>query len=88
MAAPHTITTSPANRHIEISLAGVKLADLRVDLVEQLGDTTMVYASTLRGQALTIALEGQRHIEAGSMIPTYIDPNRYHVFGPDGLALP
>jgi multiple sugar transport system ATP-binding protein len=68
--------------------AGVKLADLRVDLVEQLGDTTMVYASTQRGQALTIALEGQRRIEAGTTIPTYIDPNRYHVFGPDGLALP
>jgi uncharacterized protein (DUF427 family) len=27
MAAPHTITTSPANRHIAISLAGVKLAE-------------------------------------------------------------
>jgi multiple sugar transport system ATP-binding protein len=67
--------------------AGVKLADLRVDLVEQLGDTTMVYASTMRGQPLTIALEGQRQIAPGSTIPTYIDPVRYHVFGPDGLAL-
>jgi multiple sugar transport system ATP-binding protein len=67
--------------------AGVKLADLKVDLVEQLGDTTMVYASTMRGQPLTIALEGQRHIAPGTMVPTYIDPTRYHVFGPDGLAL-
>jgi multiple sugar transport system ATP-binding protein len=33
--------------HIGLTDAsGVKLADLRVDLVEQLGDTTMVYAST------------------------------------------
>ena len=67
--------------------SGVKLADLRVDLVEQLGDMTMVYASTMRGQPLTIALEGQRHIAPGTMLPTYIDPNRYHVFGPDGRAL-
>ena len=67
--------------------SGVKLADLKVDLVEQLGDTTMVYASTLRGQPLTIALEGQRHIAPGTMVPTYIDPTRYHVFGPDGRAL-
>ncbi|HVY52329.1 MAG TPA: ABC transporter ATP-binding protein [Devosia sp.] len=67
--------------------AGVKLADLKVDLVEQLGDTTMVYASTMRGQPLTIALEGQRQIAPGSMIATYIDPDRYHVFGPDGVAL-
>jgi multiple sugar transport system ATP-binding protein len=47
----------------------------------------MVYASTMRGQPRTIALEGQRHIAPGTMVPTYIDPTRYHVFGPDGLAL-
>ena len=47
---------------------------------------TIVWA--WRRQSLTIALEGQRQIEAGTTIPTFIDPNRYHVFGPDGLALP
>jgi multiple sugar transport system ATP-binding protein len=47
----------------------------------------MVYASTMRGQPLTIALEGQRHIEPGTTVATYIDPARYHVFGEDGLAL-
>jgi multiple sugar transport system ATP-binding protein len=67
--------------------SGVRLADLKVDLVEQLGDMTMVYASTKRGQPLTIALEGQRHIAPGTVVPTYIDPARYHVFGPDGRAL-
>jgi len=67
--------------------AGVKLADLRVDLVEQLGDATMIYASTMRGQPLTIALEGQRNIAPGTMVPTYIDPGRYHIFGPDGVAI-
>jgi multiple sugar transport system ATP-binding protein len=83
------ITFGIRPEHIGITEAsGVKLADLRVDLVEQLGDTTMVYASTMRGQPLTIALEGQRHIEPGSTVPTYIDPVRYHVFGPDGVALP
>jgi multiple sugar transport system ATP-binding protein len=84
-----TITFGIRPEHIGLTDAdGVKLADLRVDLVEQLGDTTMVYASTQRGQALTIALEGQRRIEAGTTIPTYIDPGRYHIFGADGLALP
>jgi multiple sugar transport system ATP-binding protein len=67
--------------------AGVKLADLRVDLVEQLGDATMIYASTMRGQPLTIALEGQRHIAPGTMVPTFVDPARYHIFGPDGVAV-
>ncbi len=67
--------------------SGTRFADVRVDLVEQLGDTTMLYASTKGGQPLTIALEGQRQIAVGSTVETYIDPSRYHVFGPDGLAL-
>ena len=45
--------------------AGTKLADVRVDLVEQLGDQTMLYASTQGGQPLTIALNGQQNIASG-----------------------
>jgi len=67
--------------------AGVKLADVRVDLIEQLGDQTMLYASTMGGQALTIALEGQQHMALGSTVAAYVDPTKYHAFGPDGRAL-
>jgi multiple sugar transport system ATP-binding protein len=67
--------------------AGVKLADVRVDLVEQLGDATMIYASTRGGQPLTIALEGQQNIALGSTVTAYVDPTRYHAFGSDGMAL-
>jgi len=67
--------------------SGVKLADVRVDLVEQLGDQTMLYASTQGGQALTIALEGQQHMQLGSTVTAYVDPTKYHAFGPDGRAL-
>ncbi len=64
--------------------AGVKLADVRVDLIEQLGDQTMLYASTQGGQALTIALDGQQHLQLGSTVTAYVDPSKYHAFGPDG----
>jgi multiple sugar transport system ATP-binding protein len=67
--------------------AGTKLADVNVDLVEQLGDQTMLYASTKGGQPLTIALNGQQNIATGSTVTAYVDPARYHVFGPDGRAL-
>ena len=67
--------------------AGVKLADVRVDLVEQLGDATMLYASTRGGQPITISLDGQRQIAAGSTVPAYVDPTKYHVFAPDGRAI-
>ena len=67
--------------------AGTRFADVRVDLVEQLGDTTMLHASTAGGQPLTISIEGQRQIAVGTTVPTYIDPERYHVFGTDGAAI-
>ena len=67
--------------------AGVKLAELRVELIEQLGDQTMLYASTMGGQSLTIALEGQQHLTQGSTVTAYVDPTKYHAFGPDGRAL-
>ncbi|MEO6394581.1 MAG: ABC transporter ATP-binding protein [Devosia sp.] len=67
--------------------AGVKLADVRVDLIEHLGDQTMLYASTNGGQSLTLALAGQQHIDLGSTVTAYVDPSKYHAFGPDGRAL-
>jgi multiple sugar transport system ATP-binding protein len=67
--------------------SGVKFADVRIDLVEHLGDATMLYTSTMGGQPITVALEGQRQIEVGSTVGVHTDPARYHVFGADGLAL-
>jgi multiple sugar transport system ATP-binding protein len=67
--------------------AGVKLADVQVDLVEQLGDQTMLYAQTKGGQALTIALTGQQNIASGTTVTAYVDPARYHVFNAEGRAL-
>ncbi|HEY0034810.1 MAG TPA: sn-glycerol-3-phosphate ABC transporter ATP-binding protein UgpC, partial [Devosia sp.] len=55
--------------HISIADgSGTKLADVRVDLVENLGGQTVVYATTADGQALTIVLEGQRRFELGSTV--------------------
>ena len=82
------VTFGVRPEHIGITEAsGIKLADVRVDLVEQLGDTTMLYTSTKGGQPITISLDGQRNIEAGATVPAYVDPTRYHVFGQDGRAL-
>jgi multiple sugar transport system ATP-binding protein len=67
--------------------AGTRFADVKVDLVEQLGDQTMLYASTKGGQPLTIALNGQQSIATGATVTAYVDPERYHVFSADGRAL-
>jgi multiple sugar transport system ATP-binding protein len=68
--------------------SGTKLADVRVDLVENLGGQTVVYATTADGQPLTIVLEGQRRFELGSTVSAYIDPARVHLFDAEGMAIP
>ena len=82
------VTFGVRPEHIALSeAAGVKLAEVKVDLVEQLGGQTMVYATTADGQPLTIAVDGQRQVELGSTLTAYVDPARYHVFGRDGGAI-
>lgn len=66
---------------------GVRLADVRVDLIESLGGQTLVYASTADGQPLTVALNGQRQINVGATVPLYVDPAHTHLFAADGNAL-
>jgi len=74
--------------HITIAEgSGVKFADVRVDLVENLGGQTVVYATTTDGQALTIVLEGQRSVALGSSVSAYLDPAKAHVFDAEGKAI-
>ena len=77
---PEHITLSPGDGR-------VKLADLKVDLVENLGGQTVVYANTADNQPMTIVLEGQRPVELGSTVAAYIDPVRAHLFDASGLVL-
>ncbi len=67
---------------------GVKLADVKVELIESLGGQTLVYATTTDGQALTVALNGQRQVDVGASLSVYADPARIHLFAADGNALP
>ncbi|WP_449393769.1 ABC transporter ATP-binding protein [Devosia riboflavina] len=87
-SAVGTATLGVRPEHITIvEGSGAKFADLRVDLVENLGGQTVLYATTTDGQALTVVLEGQRHVELGSTVPAYIDPAKAHVFNAEGIAL-
>ncbi len=67
--------------------SGIKFADVRVDLVENLGGQTVVYATTSDGQSLTIVLEGQRSVELGSTVSAYLDPTKAHVFDAEGNTI-
>ena len=83
-----TTTLGVRPEHITIAEgSGIKLADVRVDLVENLGGQTVVYATTLDGQAINIVLEGQRKVELGSTVGAHIDPARIHLFNAEGAAI-
>jgi multiple sugar transport system ATP-binding protein len=78
-ARPEHITLTPDG--------GIKLADVRVDLVENLGGQTVVYATTAENQPLNIVLEGQRPVALGTTVAAYIDPARIHLFNAEGNAI-
>ncbi|KQX38687.1 sugar ABC transporter ATP-binding protein [Devosia sp. Root436] len=85
-----TGATTMGVRPEHITLAegsGIKLADIRVDLVENLGGQTVVYATTADGQPINIVLEGQRPVELGSTVAAHIDPARIHLFNAEGNVI-
>jgi multiple sugar transport system ATP-binding protein len=36
---------------------------------------------------MTVVLEGQRHVELGSTISAYVEPDKVHVFNAEGNAI-
>jgi multiple sugar transport system ATP-binding protein len=87
-AAGDQVTFGVRPEHITLAEgSGVRLAEVRVDLVEQLGGATMLYTTTADNQPLTIAIDGQRQIELGTKVAAHVDPARYHLFAMDGKTL-
>jgi multiple sugar transport system ATP-binding protein len=84
-----SITLGARPEHIRLGAeAPIVLGDGRVELVEQLGGQTIVYAKLADGQAITVMREGQRQVEIGEVVPLSVPPDRCHVFSDDGMALP
>jgi multiple sugar transport system ATP-binding protein len=74
--------------HITIAEGrGIKLADVTVDLVENLGGQTLLYTTAADGQTLTIVLEGQLQVALGSTVAAYTEPARLHLFDAEGNAI-
>ncbi|HWU18738.1 MAG TPA: sn-glycerol-3-phosphate ABC transporter ATP-binding protein UgpC [Devosia sp.] len=67
--------------------SGIKLAEVNVDLVENLGGQTVVYATTADKQSITVVLEGQRPIDLGATVTVHADPARIHLFDAQGNVI-
>jgi multiple sugar transport system ATP-binding protein len=58
----------------------------KVDLVERLGERTLVYARLEDGQPVTAEDEAYSRVKIGDEVPLAFDPAAAHVFGPDGTG--
>jgi multiple sugar transport system ATP-binding protein len=58
----------------------------KVELVERLGERTLVYARLADGQAVTAEDEGDSKVKIGDSVSLAIDGAAAHVFGPDGAG--
>lgn len=66
---------------------GVPLGPMTIQIVEQLGGSTLLYGALTDGQTITVQLDGQQSPQRGSQVSLFADPATCHLFDKDGLAL-
>jgi multiple sugar transport system ATP-binding protein len=82
--APLQLGLRPENVAVAAPGAGTTIA--KVELVERLGDRTLVYARLADGLEVTAQDEGDSRVRLGDEIGLTIDGTAAHLFGPDGIG--
>ena len=70
---------------VRVSSSGVT-TKARVELVERLGERTLIYGRLSDGQPITGEDEGYSKVQVGDEVGLAIDGSAAHIFGPDGAA--
>jgi len=70
----------------EMVRVGGNEAKAKVELVERLGERTLVYARLSNGQAITAEDEGDSKVKIGDEVPLKIDGAAAHVFDAEGTG--
>jgi multiple sugar transport system ATP-binding protein len=83
---PVALGVRPEHLSVDPAL-GIPLGEVKVDLIENLGGETLLYARAGDGQKLTVSLDGQQRVTPGAAVTAHFDPVNAHVFDPDGRAL-
>ncbi|MCQ8783479.1 ABC transporter ATP-binding protein [Mangrovibrevibacter kandeliae] len=75
--------------HLQASAAEGRpgLGAARVQLVEHLGGSAVIYADTAEGEPATLLMEGQTGLRSGETIPLAFDLKDAHIFGEDGRRI-
>lgn len=71
---------------VRVGTRGNSSLSAKVELVERLGERTLVYARLDAGQPITAEDEGNSKIAIGDEVTLRIDGTAAHLFGPDGKA--
>ena len=71
---------------VRVGGRGKSVTKGKVDLVERLGERTLVYAELKDGQPITAEDEGYSRVKIGDEVPLKIDGAAAYVFGPDGAG--
>ncbi|MEA3012296.1 MAG: multiple sugar transport system ATP-binding protein [Sphingomonadales bacterium] len=82
--APLQLGLRPENVAVTAPDAGTTKA--KVELVERLGDRTLIYARLADGLEVTAQDEGDSRVRLGDEVGLRIDGAAAHLFGPDGIG--
>ncbi|MBB3950187.1 ABC transporter ATP-binding protein [Aureimonas jatrophae] len=85
--AGEELTFGVRPEHLRAGDGRAGLGSARVQLVEHLGGSTVVYAAMPNGETSTVVLDGQQPIRSGETIPLAFDPAKAHLFGSDGRRI-
>jgi multiple sugar transport system ATP-binding protein len=72
--------------NVRVGGRGKGVAKAKVELVERLGERTLIYARLADGQPITAEDEGDSKVKIGDAVPLKIDGAGAHVFDSDGTG--
>ncbi|MGL3608542.1 ABC transporter ATP-binding protein [Rhizobium sp. G187] len=72
---------------VSVCAPGEAGVPLRADVIERLGDRTLIYGALGDGTKLVVEADGRSLVKAGDTVSIKADAHAFHLFGADGHAL-
>jgi multiple sugar transport system ATP-binding protein len=86
LAIGDRVTVGARPEHLQVQHDGSQSLTGTIELVEQLGGETYLYARLASGERVTVEIAGQHKARTGDAVGLRLDDSLVHVFGPGGEA--
>ena len=83
---PENISIGLRPEHVRVAKNGGADTNATVELVERLGERSIIYGRLKDGLEITAEDIGMTDIKVGDEVPLKIEGERAHLFGPDGAG--